>query len=122
MNFVLAHCIGKKRRRIIIRCKRMNADVRYFHRRDNLLCFVYNCFSHGLTKDLNHILYEKGSDFTIICPKCSANPISVTPIWKREFENGKHPIRRLYWIFFEKFAFKFLFSHKRFQMGKNVFL
>ena len=49
-----------------------------------------------------------------ICPKCSANPITVTPIWKWEFENKEHPIRGLYMTFFEKFLFKFPFSHKRF--------
>ena len=45
------------------------------------------------------------------CPKCSANPITVTSIWKREFENKEHPIRGLYMTFFEKFLFKFPFSH-----------
>ena len=29
-------------------------------------------------------------------PKCSANPITVTPIWKWEFDNKEHPIRSLY--------------------------
>ena len=60
--------------------------------------------------------------FGCYCPKCSVNPISVTPIWKQKFVNGNYPIKGLYRIFFEKFAFKFLFSHKRFQIGKNVFL
>ena len=54
--------------------------------------------------------------------KCSANPITVTPIWKREFANGLHPIRGLYRTFFEKFLFKFPFSHKRFQMGQKIYL
>ena len=54
-------------------------------------------------------------------PKCSANPITVTPIWKWEFENKEHPIRGLYMTFFEKFLFKFLFSHKRFQMGQKMY-
>ena len=57
----------------------------------------------------------------ILCPKCSANPITVTPIWKWEFENKEHPIRGLYMTFFEKFLFKFLFSHKRFQMGQKMY-
>ena len=30
------------------------------------------------------------------CPKCSANPITVIPIWKWEFENKEHPIRGLF--------------------------
>ena len=30
-------------------------------------------------------------------PKCSAKPITVTPIWKWEFENKEHPIRGLFW-------------------------
>ena len=30
-----------------------------------------------------------------LSPKCSANPIAVTPIWKWEFRNGEHPIRGL---------------------------
>ena len=54
-------------------------------------------------------------------PKCFANPITVTPIWKREFANGEHPIRELYGIFFQNFLFKFLFSHKRFQMGQKMY-
>ena len=28
-------------------------------------------------------------------PKCSAHPITVTPIWKWEFENKEHPVRGL---------------------------
>ena len=55
------------------------------------------------------------------CPKCSANPIRVTHIWKWEFENKKHPIRGLYMIFFEKFLFKYPFSHQRFQMGQKMY-
>ena len=55
-------------------------------------------------------------------PKCSANPITVTPIWKWEFENKECPIRGLYMTFFEKFLFKFPFSHKRFQMGRKCIL
>ena len=53
--------------------------------------------------------------------KSSANPISVTPIWKWEFENGEHPIKGLNKIFFEKLAFKFPFWHKRFQMGQKMY-
>ena len=41
-----------------------------------------------------------------LCPKCSANPITVTPIWKLEFVNKEHPIRDLYMTFLEKFLFK----------------
>ena len=55
------------------------------------------------------------------CSKYSANPITVTPIWKWEFENKEHPIRGLYMTFFEKFLFKFPFSHKRFQMGQKMY-
>ena len=33
-------------------------------------------------------------------PKCSANPITVTPILKWGFEDKEHPIRGLYIIFF----------------------
>ena len=56
-----------------------------------------------------------------LSPKCSANPITVSPIWKWEFENKEHPIRGLYMTFFEKFLFKFPFSHKRFQMGQKMY-
>ena len=52
---------------------------------------------------------------------CSANPITVTPIWKWQFANEKHPIGRLYWTFIEKFLFKFQFLHKRFQMGQKMY-
>ena len=52
--------------------------------------------------------------------KCSANPITVTPIRKWEFENEEHSIRGLYMTFFEKNLFKFLFSHKRFQMEQKI--
>ena len=55
------------------------------------------------------------------CPKCSTNPIAVTPIWKLEFANGEHSIRGFYRIFFEKFIFKFSFAHKRFQMGQEMY-
>ena len=51
----------------------------------------------------------------------SANPITVTPIWKWSFANGEHPIWGLYRTFFEKFVFKFPFSHKRFQMGQKMY-
>ena len=43
----------------------------------------------------------------ILIPECSANPITVTPIWKWKFANRKHPIGGLYATFFEKFLFKF---------------
>ena len=55
------------------------------------------------------------------CPKCSANPIMITPIWKWQFENKEHLIRGLYMTFFEKFLFKFPFSHKWFQMGQKMY-
>ena len=54
-------------------------------------------------------------------PKWSANPITITPVWKWEFENKEHPIRGLYMTFFEKFLFKFPFSRKRFQMGQKMY-
>ena len=59
--------------------------------------------------------------FLTSSPKCSANPITVIPIWKRFFANGELPIRGLYRVFFEKFVFKFPFSHKRFQMGQKMY-
>ena len=40
------------------------------------------------------------------CLKFSANPITLTPIWKWEFE---------------KFLFKFPFLHKGFQMGQKMY-
>ena len=52
------------------------------------------------------------------CP----NPIAVTPIWKWELANGLHSIEGLHRIFFEKFVFKFPFSHRRFQMGQKMYL
>ena len=55
------------------------------------------------------------------CPKCSANPIMVTPIWKWEFENEEDPIRGLYMTFFEKILFKFPFSHEKFQLGQKMY-
>ena len=60
-----------------------------------------------------------GTYFKKTSPKCSENPITVTPIWKWDFENKEHPIRGLCMTFFEKFLFKFLFSHKRFKMGQK---
>ena len=57
----------------------------------------------------------------IYSPKCTANPIMVTPIWKWEFENKDHSIRSLDMTFFEKFLFKFPFSHERFQMGQKMY-
>ena len=56
-----------------------------------------------------------------LSPKCSANPITVKPIWKCKFENKEHPIRGLYMTFFERFLFKFPFWHKRFQMGQKMY-
>ena len=43
------------------------------------------------------------------CPKCSANPITVTPIWKWKFENKERPICGLYKTIFEKNLFKYPF-------------
>ena len=65
--------------------------------------------------------FKIDAEITKYCPKCSVNPIRVTPIWKWEFENKDHPIRGLYMTFFEKFLFKFPFSHKRFQMGQKMY-
>ena len=48
-----------------------------------------------------------------LCPKSSANPITVTPIWKREFANGEHPIRGLYRIFFFEIFFSNFRSHMK---------
>ena len=46
-------------------------------------------------------------------PKCSANPITVNPIWKWEFANGKHPIGGCI-----EYFLKFLFSNFR-SHGKD---
>ena len=59
-------------------------------------------------------------DIRCLCPECSANPTTVTPIWKWKFANKKHLIRGLYRTFFEKYLFKFPFSYKRFQMGQKM--
>ena len=45
-------------------------------------------------------------------PKCSVIHITVTPIWKWEFENKEHPIRVLYLTFLENFLSYFR-SHIR---------
>ena len=37
--------------------------------------------------------------FIRLCPKCSANPITVTPIWKWEFQNREHPLGVGTWLF-----------------------
>ena len=43
----------------------------------------------------------------------------VTPIWKQQFANGKHPIKGLCRIFFERFVLKFLFLHKSSKWGRK---
>jgi len=53
------------------------------------------------------------------CPKCSANPITVTPIWKLEFANGEHPTRVLYRIFFEIFFSNFHSHIKDSKWGRK---
>ena len=70
---------------------------------------------------LNRVCFLLKERVKIQCPESSANPITVTPIWKREFANGKHPIGGLYRIFFEISFFKFPFSYKRFQMGQKIY-
>ena len=53
------------------------------------------------------------------CPKSSANPITVTPIWKQEFANGEHPIRGLSRFFLQIF-FSYFRSHiKDSKWGKK---
>ena len=77
------------------------------------LCFNSQFGQYELLKVIN--------DLNQLCPKCSANPITVTPIWIWKFENKEHPIRGLYRSFFEKFLLKFPFSHKIFQMGQKIY-
>ena len=55
----------------------------------------------------------------VLGPKSSANPITVTPIWKREFANGEHPIRGLYRIFFEIFFSNFRSHIKDCKWGRK---
>ena len=69
----------------------------------------------------SHIILSRHLEFVRLSPKSSANPIAVTPIWKREFANGKYPIGGLYRILFEISFFKSPFSYKRFQMGQKIF-
>ena len=52
-------------------------------------------------------------------PKCSVNPITVTPIWKREFAKGEHPIRGLYRFFLKNLFSNFLFHIKDSKWGKK---
>ena len=63
---------------------------------------------------------QRGEDLPVkLCPKCSANPITATPIWKREFANGEHPIRELYRIFFEIFFTNFRSRIKDSKWGRK---
>ena len=86
---------------------------------------LYSSLRHyeDCTKDIPkgkcHLIQEV---YFCQCPNCSANPNTITPIWKRRFANGEQPIRGLYRTFFEKFLFKFPFSHKRFQRGQKMYL
>ena len=50
-------------------------------------------FKDGLRMGVS--LEDDGAQDQCLCPKSSANPIAVTPIWKWEFGNGKQPIRGL---------------------------
>ena len=76
--------------------------------------------SYKVSTNLLQVSFEVSTAADRCCPKSSAKPITVTPIWKREFANGKHPIGGLYRIFFEVSFFKFPFSHERFQMGQKM--
>ena len=81
---------------------------------------VLPLFSSHTSSSVKCICFQ-GLNLLRQCPKCSANPITVTPIWKWEFANGKHPIEGLYRTFSKKILFKLPFSHKRFQMGQKMY-
>ena len=126
------------------RCsKSLASKEKIFLHNDNVLCRTCislmrsrKCFACGkVISSSNKGLHALGKEWHIACFICSVgivlsllyaqsalqNPITVTPIWKWEFENEEHPIRGLYITFFEKFLFKIPFSHKRFQMGQKMY-
>ena len=43
---------------------------------------------HGFHKLVRKLVKQKKSTPYIQCPKCSTNPITITPIWKWEFSYG----------------------------------
>ena len=60
-----------------------------------------NCRQNANILDVKDTTFINITDIFVIkqttnCPKCSTNPITVTPIWKWKFENGDHPIRGLH--------------------------
>ena len=58
-----------------------------------------------------------------LSPKCSANPITVSPIWKWESENKEHPIRGLYRTFLKNLFSNFLSHIKDSKWGsKCIFI
>ena len=54
--------------------------------------------------------------------KCSANPITVTPIWKWETANKEHPIRGLYMTFLKNFFSNFRSHIKDSKWGRKCIL
>ena len=69
------------------------------------LCLVSFMFSLEVGKRIAKSLVRNPSRLS---PKCSTNPNTVTPLWKKQFENGQHPIRGLYRV-----SFKIFFSNFR---------
>ena len=72
-------------------------------------CLIFDCST------TNHISYEKKSSEEVflgmsLCPKCSANPTTATPIWKWKFENKERSIRGCIGLFLKNFFSNFL-SH-----------
>ena len=64
-------------------------------------CHLCDYKSNHLRNLERHLANQHGDEelkanFCEICervsPKCSANPITVTPIWKWKFENKERPI------------------------------
>ena len=67
----------------------------------------------------NQLCFNYENLATSECPKCSANPITVTPIWKQEFANGEHPIRGLYRIFIWFFFSNIHYHIKESKWGRK---
>ena len=107
----ILHCFFYKQKKTFVRLSSLSPIKKASHSMLLYRC-VWYCF---------HTFVVPKQGKIILGPQCSANPIMVTSIWKWEFENKEHPIRGLYMIFFEKFLFKFPFSHKRFQMGQKMY-
>ena len=85
---------------------------------------------HLLDKDYTNVRVlwmEILNTKTMLCSWLdTAQSALQTPLRKLSFGNGSLKIRSTslgvcIWLFFEKFLFKFLFSHKRFQMGQKMY-